>query len=243
VVTVVSNTGTSAASAPPDARPLAQTRRARPSAPRRRVAPVDAPPAQQRGAERRLEPLQRAEHPVDRAPRRALARLVHPDGEEAVVAPVAGGRRGARRAPPTGRGRRRPASAAAPRRPPAAGRRRRTPRRGRRRGGSRTGSWAWTESTAAPEHEVDRAQQAQPRPQEVEPRRLPQVQHAERHEHSSVITSCSILSCGSERTVKPIRLAGTCSRYSNRAIPQSPPPRSTTAARRACAGGRTRRTS
>ncbi len=36
----------------------------------------------------------------------------------------------------------------------------------------------------------------------------------------SVITSCSILSCGSVSLPKPMRLAGTCSRYSKNAIPQ-----------------------
>src|SRR5918993_990664 len=35
-----------------------------------------------------------------------------------------------------------------------------------------------------------------------------------------VITSCMILSCASERTVNPMRLAGTCKRYSNSAMPQ-----------------------
>ncbi len=36
---------------------------------------------------------------------------------------------------------------------------------------------------------------------------------------TSVITSCTILSCASESTVKPMRFAGTCSRYSNSAMP------------------------
>src|SRR5690554_7421911 len=36
----------------------------------------------------------------------------------------------------------------------------------------------------------------------------------------SVITSCSILSCAIDITVYPIRLAGTCNKYSNSAIPQ-----------------------
>src|SRR6185369_1623671 len=36
----------------------------------------------------------------------------------------------------------------------------------------------------------------------------------------SVMTSCMILSCPSDSTVYPIRLAGTCSRYSNSAMPQ-----------------------
>src|ERR1043166_5266238 len=36
----------------------------------------------------------------------------------------------------------------------------------------------------------------------------------------SVITSCRILSCESDIWLYPIRLAGTWSRYSNRAIPQ-----------------------
>src|SRR5690606_29736848 len=34
------------------------------------------------------------------------------------------------------------------------------------------------------------------------------------------MTSCMILSCGIVKIVKPMRLAGTCSRYSNSAIPQ-----------------------
>src|ERR1041384_3471415 len=37
---------------------------------------------------------------------------------------------------------------------------------------------------------------------------------------ASVIASCMILSCGSVSAVKPMRLAGTCSRYSKRAMPQ-----------------------
>src|SRR5262245_47018975 len=36
----------------------------------------------------------------------------------------------------------------------------------------------------------------------------------------SVTTSCSILSCGNDNRPKPIRLAGTCTRYSKNAIPQ-----------------------
>src|SRR6185295_14675711 len=36
----------------------------------------------------------------------------------------------------------------------------------------------------------------------------------------SVMTSCMILSCPSDSTVYPILLAGTCSRYSNSAMPQ-----------------------
>src|SRR5678815_3711229 len=36
---------------------------------------------------------------------------------------------------------------------------------------------------------------------------------------ASVITSCRILSCASDITVKPTRFAGTCSRYSKSAIP------------------------
>src|SRR3982750_4648763 len=35
----------------------------------------------------------------------------------------------------------------------------------------------------------------------------------------SVITSCTIFSCASDSAVKPIRFAGTCSRYSNSAMP------------------------
>src|SRR5215467_5067991 len=34
------------------------------------------------------------------------------------------------------------------------------------------------------------------------------------------MTSCRILSCGRVSTVKPMRLPGTCSRYSKNAIPQ-----------------------
>src|ERR1700682_5499691 len=37
---------------------------------------------------------------------------------------------------------------------------------------------------------------------------------------TSVIASCRILSCGRFISVKPIRFAGTCSRYSNSAMPQ-----------------------
>src|SRR5688572_11169141 len=37
---------------------------------------------------------------------------------------------------------------------------------------------------------------------------------------ASVITSCMILSWASDISVKPMRLAGTCSRYSKRAMPQ-----------------------
>jgi hypothetical protein len=36
---------------------------------------------------------------------------------------------------------------------------------------------------------------------------------------TSVITSCMILSCASDSAVKPMRLAGTCSRYSKSAMP------------------------
>src|SRR5688572_3211678 len=37
---------------------------------------------------------------------------------------------------------------------------------------------------------------------------------------ASVITSCMIFSCASDSSVKPMRLAGTCSRYSKSAMPQ-----------------------
>lgn len=36
---------------------------------------------------------------------------------------------------------------------------------------------------------------------------------------ASVITSCMIFNCASENCVAPIRLAGTCNRYSNNAMP------------------------
>src|SRR5258705_9520564 len=36
----------------------------------------------------------------------------------------------------------------------------------------------------------------------------------------SVMTSCSIFNCGKVSLLNPIRLAGTCSRYSKNAIPQ-----------------------
>src|SRR5678816_1833534 len=35
----------------------------------------------------------------------------------------------------------------------------------------------------------------------------------------SVITSCMILSCASDSAVNPMRLAGTCNRYSKSAMP------------------------
>src|SRR6202051_2084354 len=34
------------------------------------------------------------------------------------------------------------------------------------------------------------------------------------------MTSCKILSCASDSSVKPMRLAGTCRRYSKRAMPR-----------------------
>src|SRR5678809_1412324 len=37
---------------------------------------------------------------------------------------------------------------------------------------------------------------------------------------TSVIASCMILSCGNDSSVKPMRLAGTCRRYSKSAMPQ-----------------------